>query len=90
MRSFFFISLFFTTFSFALTANPALDSARDLAQDGIIVNQSSLAAEYRVNSPIDVQESNMYRLGDTLIRQEALSVALKLRGVDVPPAYVCR
>ncbi len=56
-----------------------LSEARELADRGVIVNQSSMAQEYRVNSSLDAQEAGMYRLSDELIRQEALGVALKLK-----------
>ena len=72
----FFLSFLSLSFCFA---SPALDSARQLAQDGIIIDQTSVAQQYRVNSSIETQESNMYRLNDTLLRQEALSIALNLR-----------
>jgi len=77
--SIFFFSFLFVTITSALSTNPALDSARSLAQQGIIVDQSSIAQQYPVNSSLDTQESNMYRLGDTLIRQEAINIALKIR-----------
>ncbi len=32
----------------------------------------------------------MYRLDDALVRQEALGIALKLRGIDMPSSYACR
>jgi hypothetical protein len=32
----------------------------------------------------------MYRLNDFLARQEAIKIALNLRGVQVPPSYSCR
>ena len=91
MRSLFFcLSFFCVGMSLALTNNPALESARELAQDGVIVDQSSLAGQYRINTSLDIQEANMYRLNDTLIRQEALKVALKIRGIEVPPSSLCR
>lgn len=73
-------------FSFAL--NPSLDSARSLAQDGIIVTPSS--SQNTVSGFSEQTEMSLYRLNDTLIRQEALSIALKLRGVAIPDSYSCQ
>ena len=84
-KLFFFVSICFTVFTFAAEFNPALDSARALAADGIIVDQSSIASQYRINTSLEIQEASMYRLNDTLSRQEALKIALSLRGVEVPP-----
>lgn len=72
-------------FSFAI--NPSLDSARSLAQDGIIVTPSS---SQTVSGFSEQTEMSLYRLNDTLIRQEALSIALKLRGVTIPDSYSCQ
>lgn len=72
-------------FSFAL--NPSLDSARSLAQDGIIVTPSS---QNTISGFSEQTEMSLYRLNDTLIRQEALSIALKLRGVTIPDSYSCQ
>lgn len=66
-----------------------LSDARELADRGIIVNQS-MAPSYGVNTTSDIQESAMYRLSDELIRQEALGIALKLKGVTLSDAYICR
>jgi len=38
----------------------------------------------------DIQESTLYRLDDFITRQEVLGIALKLKGVTLPDAYVCR
>lgn len=32
----------------------------------------------------------MYRLNDALVRQEALGIALKLKGITMPSTYSCR
>lgn len=32
----------------------------------------------------------MYRISDTIIRQEVLGIAMKLRGVALPENYSCR
>lgn len=71
--------------SFSLFADySGLTEARELASQGIIVDQSSMAGQYRINTSLDLQESAMYRLSDLIIRQEVLGIALKLKGVDLP------
>lgn len=85
----FFITL--VSISLSLFAQSSgLPEARELAQMGIIVDQSSMAQEYRINTSLDIQESAMYRLSDMIIRQEVLGIALKLKGVDLPSGYACR
>ncbi len=61
-----------------------LPEARELASQGIIVDQSTTAQQYRINTSLDAQESAMYRLSDLIIRQEVLGIALKLKGVELP------
>lgn len=61
-----------------------LAEARELASQGIIVDQSFMADQYRINTSLDLQESAMYRLSDLIIRQEVLGIALKLKGVELP------
>ncbi len=68
----------FPIFSWASSMTP-LESARYLGEHDIIVNQSTQAEQYRINTSLDVQETSMYRLSDELIRQEALGVALRLK-----------
>jgi hypothetical protein len=88
-KIFFFVSLL--SISFSLFADlSGLSEARELAEKGIIVDQSSMAQEYRINTSLDLQESAMYRLSDSIIRQEVLGIALKLRGIDLPSWYTCR
>lgn len=80
--------LFFVTFvslSFSLFAESSgLLEARELAQMGVIVDQSTMAQASPVSTSIDIQESAMYRLSDLIIRQEVLGMALKLKGVELP------
>jgi hypothetical protein len=88
-KIFFLISLL--SISFSLFADSSgLTEARELAEKGIIVDQSSMAAPYAGNTSLDIQESAMYRLSDSIIRQEVLGMALKLRGVELPSGYTCR
>lgn len=87
--------LFFVTLvsiSLSLFAQSSgLPEARELAEKGIIVDQSSMAAPYAGNTSLDiVQESSMYRLSDELIRQEALGVALRLKGANLSDSYKCQ
>jgi hypothetical protein len=77
---------FISALSFALS--PSLDSARSLAQDDIIVTPS--IPQYHDSAYSEKVESSLYRLDDRLIRQEALSVALKLKGVAIPDSYSCQ
>lgn len=49
-----------------------------------------MAAPYAGSSLDTVQESSMYRLSDELIRQEALGVALRLKGADLSDSYMCQ
>ncbi len=51
-----------------------------------------MAAPYvdSTSSLTTVQESGMYRLSDELIRQEALGVALRLKGADLSDYYRCQ
>lgn len=69
-----------------------LSEARELSERGIIVDQSAAMApaSSASGSSLAVQEAGMYRLSDALIRQEALGVAIKLRGLALPDAYFCR
>lgn len=68
-----------------------LADAQALAERGIIVNQSTMAPQYSgVTISSDAQEASMYRLNDSIIRQEVLGMALKLRGVILPDSYSCR
>lgn len=92
MRSIILFSLFLSTsFSFIFAVNSELDSAKSLAQDGIIVDQSSPIAQW-LSTPTALQEkeSQMYRLSDFLSRQEALGIALKLQWTTLDNEYVCR
>ncbi len=34
--------------------------------------------------------ASLYRIDDALVRQEALGIALKLRGINLPSTYTCR
>ncbi len=63
---------------FAQTDN-GLSDARALAEQGIIVNQSAMSPVSNPSLATDVQEASMYRLYDSIIRQEVLGIALKLR-----------
>ena len=70
--------LFLFTLSVSAQSNNGLSDARSLAEQGIIVNQS-LAMPVGSNSLTqDIQEVGMYRLYDTIIRQEVLGIALKI------------
>lgn len=71
-------------------ANDGLSDARALAEQGIIVNQSMASPTYGISPTSDIQEASMYRLSDTIIRQEVLGIALKLKGVQLPNQYSCR
>ncbi|MCB9806944.1 hypothetical protein H6768_03560 [Candidatus Peribacteria bacterium] len=46
--------------------------------------------QYGVPGSADIQEASMYRLSDTIIRQEVLGIALKLRGIALPDLYSCK
>lgn len=49
-----------------------------------------MAAPYAGDSNIGtLQEASMYRLSDSLVRQEALGTALKLKGVTLSDYYMC-
>ena len=80
--------LFFVTLvsiSLSLFAQSSgLPEARELAEMGVIVDQSTMLQASPISTSSDVQESAMYRLSDLIIRQEVLGVALKLRGVGLP------
>lgn len=60
-----------------------LDAARELSQDGVIMNYSTITK----NSAL--QEASLYGLNNTLIRQEAIGIALKLRNITLPDGYTC-
>jgi hypothetical protein len=60
-----------------------LEAARELSQDGVIVNYSPVAG----NSTI--QEASLYKLNNALIRQEAVGIALRLRNITLPDGYLC-
>lgn len=85
-----FIAFLMVCFSVLAYANDGLSDARALAEQGIIVNQSTLSPVSGSSVTQDIQEASMYRLYDTIIRQEVLGIALKLRGVALPDSYVCR
>lgn len=88
-KIFFLISLL--SISFSLFADSSgLSEARELAQMGVIVDQSTMAQSSPVSTSLNIQESAMYRLSDFIIRQEVLGMALKLKGVDLPSGYSCR
>lgn len=80
--------LFFITLasvSLSLFAESSgLTEARELAEMGVIVDQSSMPQVSPINTSLDIQESAMYRLSDLIIRQEVLGIALRLRGVELP------
>lgn len=86
--------LFFVTLvsiSLSLFAESSgLTEARELAEMGVIVDQSTMVQASPVSTSLDMQESAMYRLSDLIIRQEVLGMALKLKGVDLPSGYTCR
>ncbi len=73
-----FITLACSSHSYAATYD-GLSDARALAEQGIIVNQSTMSPVSNPSLTTDVQEASMYRLYDTIIRQEVLGIALKLR-----------
>ena len=52
------------------------NNANLLAQEGIIVDQSS--------------NPTHYRFGDKILRQEIVAIALKMRGVELPQNYACK
>jgi hypothetical protein len=52
------------------------NNANFLAQEGVIVDQSSNPANYR--------------FGDKILRQEIVAIALKMRGVELPQNYACK
>ena len=70
----------------------ALTDARELAQKGIIVNQSASAqGTTNAMTPLsNTQESDLYRLNDLVSRQEVLGIALKLNGTTLPDSYICK
>lgn len=76
-------------FSVLAYAQDGLSDARSLAEQGIIINQSiSLVSSSTITQ--DIQEASMYRLYDTIIRQEVLGIALKLRDIQLSDSYTCR
>lgn len=85
-----FIAFLMVCFSVLAYANDGLSDARALAEQGIIVNQSTMAPVAGSTVAQDIQEATMYRIYDTIIRQEVLGIALKLRGVVLPDSYTCR
>jgi hypothetical protein len=83
--------LCFVLISTSLFADNGLSQARELAEKGIIVNQSSIIApQSAVTISADIRESALYRISDPIIRQEVLGMALKLKWITLPDAYVCR
>lgn len=84
-----FITLACSSHSYAATYD-GLSDARTLAEQGIIVNQSPTSPTYGVSTTSDIQEASMYRLSDTILRQEALGTALRLAKIDLPDEYKCR
>jgi len=89
MKTLIFTFLLLSFSAFAQTDN-GLSDARTLAEQGIIVNQSTMSSASGSSLAADVQEASMYRLYDTIIRQEVLGIALKIRGVQLPDSYTCR
>lgn len=89
MKKIIFVFLLLSFSAFAQTDN-GLSDARALAEQGIIVNQSAMSPVSNPSLTTDVQEASMYRLYDTIIRQEVLGIALKIRGVYLPDSYACR
>lgn len=88
MKKIFFV-LLVVLFSVFAYADDGLSDARALAEQGIIVNKSTPSTY--LTSPIsDIQEAGMYRLYDTIIRQEALGITLKLAKFTLPDKYNCR
>lgn len=84
-----FITLACSSHTYAVTYD-GLSDARALAEQGIIVNQSAASPTYGVSITSDIQEASMYRLSDTILRQEALGTALRLAKIDLPDEYKCR
>lgn len=84
-----FITLACSSHSYAATYD-GLSDARALAEQGIIVNQSTMSPVSNPSLTTDVQEASMYRLYDTIIRQEVLGIALKLRWIQLSDSYSCR
>lgn len=89
MKKIFLLSFLFLPYTFA-SSDAALDAARTLAEKGIIVNQSRSSAAMSVNHLSETQEMSLYRLNSGLARQEAIKIALSLRGAHLPPSYYCR
>lgn len=89
MKKIFLLCFLFLPYVFA-SSDAALDAARTLAEKGIIVNQSRSSAAMSVNHLSEAQEMSLYRLNSRLARQEAIKIALSLRGVHLPPSYYCR
>lgn len=83
-------SFLLLSLSVSAQSDNGLSDARALAEQGIIVNQSALSPVSNPSFTTDIQEASMYRLYDTIIRQEVLGIALKIRGVYLPDSYTCR
>ena len=79
MKNFFLklCTVYFVLCTFATFGYSSDDMARAnlIAQAGLIVSQ---------------EDNGLYRLDDSMLRQELIGTALKLSGVDLPKDYQCR
>mgnify|MGYP001019878195 CR=1 FL=1 len=74
-------------------ASSQLESAQYLGEQDIIVNQSAQAEQYyahSVSTTLEYQEARLYRLDDSLVRQEALGIIAKMANLYLPSSYSCR
>ena len=76
-KTFLFSSFFFLLSSLGAFAYSSDDMARAnlIAQAGLIVSQ---------------EDNALYRLDDSMLRQELIGTALKLAGTELPKGYTCK
>lgn len=86
------IGFIFCTMSVATTyAMTPIESARVLAEKGMIVNHStSTMTTTGFVSPSQFQSESLYRLNDALMRQEALGIIAKMVSLSLRDGYICR
>lgn len=92
MKKFFLFSALFSAI-LSVSALSQLESARYLGEQDIIVNQSAQAEQYyahSVSTTLEYQEARLYRLDDSLVRQEALGIIAKMANLYLPSTYSCR